>query len=59
MMLVHSFSAQNASFEDFSKFSKTIGAPAAAVNSVSSTIERMGVSFSLGWVADKVRGKPL
>ena len=57
MMLVHSFSAQQASFDDFSNFSRVIGAPVDKVNSVSQSIERSGVRLSLAWVADKVRSQ--
>ena len=52
-MLVHSFSAADASFEDFRAFADLMGTPVPAVNRVSEERECEGVRLRLGWVKDR------
>ncbi len=54
VMLVHSFSATNASFRDFRAFAESMGVPVQAVNSVSDEREREGIRLRLAWVRDHV-----
>ncbi len=51
-MLVHSFSAQHAWFEDFQAFVVALGLKVPSVNGISTTTDLEGISVRLGWVAD-------
>lgn len=51
-MLVHSFSAQHAWFEDFQAFVAALGLKVPSVNGISTTTDLEGISVRLGWVAD-------
>jgi hypothetical protein len=53
MMLVHSFSAKHAWFEDFRTFANALGAPVNDVDQLSEPVEREGLSLRLAWVADR------
>ncbi|MCH6554823.1 MAG: hypothetical protein IH793_11790 [Acidobacteria bacterium] len=55
LMLVHSFSPADASFDDFVRFAKALGTPIVAPNNVSSEVNLGGVRLRLGWVRDKPR----
>ena len=55
MMLVHSFSPTDASFDDFIRFAKALGTPIVAPNNVSSEVNLGGVKLRLGWVKDNPR----
>lgn len=52
MMLVHSFSAAQTSFEDFLTFASAVGAKLSGPNEVSSPIPCEGIDLRLAWVAD-------
>jgi hypothetical protein len=52
-MLVHSFSATEASFPDFQAFSRSMGIPVDAVNRVSEERECEGIRLRLAWVKDR------
>ena len=52
LMLVHSFSVTDASFDDFRAFADLMGTPVPAVNRVSTERECEGVRVRLGWVRD-------
>jgi len=53
MMLVHSFSATDASFGDFQAFAMSLGIPVQAVNQVSGERECEGIRLRLAWVKDQ------
>lgn len=55
LMLVHSFSPADASFDDFVQFAKALGTPVVAPNNVSPEVNLGGVRLRLGWVRDKPR----
>lgn len=54
LMLVHSFSAKDASFGDFSAFADSMGIPVGSTNLISPEKKCDGVSIRLAWVSDKV-----
>ena len=51
-MLVHSFSADHAWFDDFQTFTDILGVPVDRVNQLSAPIELEGITLRVGWVAD-------
>jgi len=53
VMLVHSFSATEASFPDFQAFSRSMGIPVEAVNCVSEERDCEGIRLRLAWVKDR------
>ena len=53
VMLVHSFSATDASFHDFQAFAECMGIPVQAVNRVSEERECEGIRLRLAWVRDQ------
>ena len=55
LMLVHSFSPADASFDDFVRFAKALGTPVVAPGNVSPEVGLGGVRLRLGWVKDKPR----
>ena len=52
MMLVHSFSEANRSFQDFQAFAEIMGMPVGDVNQVSGERECEGIRLRLAWVKD-------
>ena len=52
LMLVHSFSESQESFDDYSKFAEQMGMPITEPNKISSSKECEGVALRLGWVSD-------
>lgn len=53
LLLVHSFSRSNTSFDDFARFAETIGCPV-EIGRVSSDARMCGtIALRLGWVADR------
>jgi hypothetical protein len=54
LMLVHSFSDSDASFEDFQDFAQALGTPVSAVDTISEPVTRLGIELRLGWVKDRV-----
>ena len=56
-MLVHSFSARDASFGDFQGFAAAMGIPVRSVNEVSGERECDGIRVRLAWVKDQPRGR--
>ena len=57
IMLVHSFSARDASFGDFQRFAAAMGIPVRSVNEVSGERECDGIRVRLAWVKDQPRGR--
>jgi hypothetical protein len=55
MMLVHSFSPDDRSFDDFSKFARALGQPVIEPNTCSDVRMFDGVSVRLAWVRDVPR----
>lgn len=53
VMLVHSFSATDASFDEFQVFAKAMGVPVRSVNQVSEERECEGIRLRLAWVKDQ------
>ncbi len=53
VMLVHSFSATEASFPDFQAFSRSMGIPVESVNRVSEERDCEGIRLRLAWVKDR------
>lgn len=52
--LVHSFSYDPKSFEDFSRFLRAVGFEPPTVGVLSGPVARDSVSLYVGWVADKL-----
>jgi hypothetical protein len=57
LMLVHSFSPENASFDDFRAFCQVLGAPA-EIDTIQPVGERGGIRLHLGWVSDAPPARP-
>ncbi len=55
-MLVHSLSAADTSFRDFTAFAEAMTLPVQAVNRISEERECEGVPFRLAWVKDLPSG---
>ena len=53
VMLVHSFSAADTSFQDFQLLAEAMGIPVEAVNRISEERECEGVRLRLAWVRDR------
>ncbi len=53
LMLVHSFSATDTSFDDFQRFARAMGVPVQSVNQVSEERECEGIQLRLAWVKDE------
>ena len=53
IMLVHSFSVTDTSFDDFKAFAQLTGTPLDAVNRVSEERECEGIRLRLAWVKDQ------
>ncbi len=53
LMLVHSFSAEHACFDDFRTFAHAIGLPVDEPDRLSAARTLENVSFRLGWVSDR------
>jgi hypothetical protein len=58
LMLVHSFSPSHASFDDFARFCRGVGAHA-ELNAIHSVGERRGIGLHLGWVTDTPPDRPM
>ncbi len=56
LMLVHSFSRTDVSFDDFIKFASSMGTPVHRPNSVSPPKMCEGIELRLGWVKDEPLG---
>lgn len=56
LMLVHSFSARDAWFDDFVAFAEALGLPIRGPNSIAGPISLQGTQLSLGWVKDRPVG---
>ena len=52
MLLVHSFSTNNAGFKDFGKFTGQLGIPLTAENNVSESKVLHNITFRFAWVSD-------
>ena len=53
LMLVHSFSPDDQSFDDFQSFTEAMCAPVAKVNTISGPVPRLSRDLYFGWVSDR------
>jgi hypothetical protein len=53
LMLVHSFDRSDASLHDYQSFARALGVEGADVNTITTPVERGGVTLRLGWVKDR------
>lgn len=58
LMLVHSFSASSAWFEELRLFSEAMGIPMLSPNTLSAQKQCGGLELQLGWVSDTVSARP-